>query len=224
MNLREITVGRSRNCDIYLDPRCKYASSMHGTFYYDGFKLMYRDTSTNGTLVNNVNVHRRAVPVNHGDIIMIAGNYPLNWNQIDSFFPPGLPNPAPSPVLGTMISSPEQNAIPIPPDLNKWNWGAFFLTGIWGIGNGCWWLFLIYLFIVLCAVIPFVNIIAGIMSIALAVICGAKGNEWAWSNKNWGSIQEFHDSQHTWAKAGLCVFLVGVMVSFLSAFIVFSHI
>lgn len=223
MNLREITVGRSKNCDIYLDPRCKYASGMHGTFYYDGYKLMYRDTSTNGTLINNVNVHKRAVPVNHGDIIMIAGQYPLNWNQIDSFFPPGLPNPEPSPILGTIVATPGQNVASAPLDLNKWNWGAFFLTGIWGLGNGCWWLFLIYVFIVLGYFIPFVNILTGLMSITLSVVCGAKGNEWAWNNKSWSSIQNFHESQQTWTKVGLGVFLVGVLLSLISSILIFSH-
>ena len=40
MNLREITIGRSANCDIYLDQNCQYASNLHGTIYYDGFQLM----------------------------------------------------------------------------------------------------------------------------------------------------------------------------------------
>ena len=27
---------------------------------------------------------------------------------------------------------------PIPDDLNRWNWGAFFLTWIWSLGNAVW--------------------------------------------------------------------------------------
>lgn len=86
MNLCEITIGRSKDCDIYLDRNCRFASAMHATIYTDGHQLMYRDDSTNGTLINNIMVHRRAVPINHGDIIMVAGKYIVNWNQIDSFF------------------------------------------------------------------------------------------------------------------------------------------
>ena len=26
----------------------------------------------------------------------------------------------------------------IPPELDRWNWGAFFLNWIWGIGNSTW--------------------------------------------------------------------------------------
>lgn len=86
MNLREITIGRSKDCDIYLDRNCIYASVLHAAIYMDGSQLMYRDNSTNGTMINNIMVHKRAVPISHGDVIMVAGKYLVNWNQIDSFF------------------------------------------------------------------------------------------------------------------------------------------
>lgn len=209
MNLREITVGRSKNCDIYLDPRCKYASNTHGTFYYDGNRLMYRDTSTNGTMVNNVNVHHRAVPVNHGDIIMVAGRYPLNWNQIDSYIAP-----PPRVETGTVAQFVDEACLAAPkPDFSKWNWGAFFLSGIWGLGNGCWWLFLIYIFIIILSFIPLVNVMAGLMSLALSITCGVKGTEWAWTNKSWGSVQDFEHTQSTWAKVGVGFFILGLVTT-----------
>ncbi len=132
MTLREITVGRAKNSDIYLDDRCIYASNNHGFFYYDGNQLMYRDNSSNGTMINNIMIKRRAVPVRHGDIIMIAGRYQLNWNQIDMFFPPmhkqpmNVEPPMESPVQQALRAATEE------PDLDKWNWGAFCLSGIWG--------------------------------------------------------------------------------------------
>ena len=72
MNIREITIGRSKTSDIYLDDRCIYASNNHGSIYYDGNQMMYRDNSSNGTMVNNIMVRRRAVPIRQGDIIMIS--------------------------------------------------------------------------------------------------------------------------------------------------------
>ena len=60
--------------------------------YYDGRQLMYRDISTNGTMINNQRIHKRAVPIRRGDIIMLAGKYQLNWNQIDYYFPPPIPS------------------------------------------------------------------------------------------------------------------------------------
>lgn len=86
MNPREITIGRSPNCDINLDQRCKYASNMYGVIYFDGNQLMFKDTSSNGTMINNISVRKCAVPIRRGDSIIIAGRYPVNWSQIDSFF------------------------------------------------------------------------------------------------------------------------------------------
>lgn len=193
---------------------------MHGTFYYDGNTLMYRDTSTNGTLINNVNIHKRSVPVHHGDIIMIAGQYPLNWNQIDSFFPQ-----RPVRNMGTMVSTPQQEvAAAGAPNLSKWNWGAFFLTGIWGIGNGCWWLFLIYFFLIIMCLIPIINIFGGMMSLALSIICGMKGTEWAWVNKQWSSVSEFESTQSTWAKVGLGLFLFGIATTIFSALFIVGQL
>ena len=83
----EITIGRDKTCDIVLSEDCVYASQMHATMYMNGSQLMYQDNSRNGTMVNSVSVHNRAVPVSYGDSIMIAGDYPLNWNQIEYFFP-----------------------------------------------------------------------------------------------------------------------------------------
>lgn len=73
MLMREVTVGRSKDSDIYLDDRCVYASTDHATIYYDGTQLMYKDTSSNGTMVNNIMVKHRAVPIKHGDIGHIGG-------------------------------------------------------------------------------------------------------------------------------------------------------
>ena len=69
---REITIGRAGNCDLRLDPRCNYASNQHATILYDGRQLMFKDTSSNGTYINNVKVHNRTVLLHRGDVIMLA--------------------------------------------------------------------------------------------------------------------------------------------------------
>ena len=53
----------------------------------------------------------------------------------------------------------------LPPEVKRWNWGAFFLNWIWAIGNEVW--------IGLLALIPYVNIV-------MVFVLGAKGSEWAW--------------------------------------------
>ena len=135
MMLREVTIGRSKDCDIYLDERCIYASSHHATIYYDGNQLMYRDCSSNGTMINNVSVKHRAVPIRRGDTIMVAGKYQISWNQIDVYFP-GRPQQQMAPQQSyqqPFQQSYQQPAMQAPVDegdslnLSKWNWGAFSL-------------------------------------------------------------------------------------------------
>lgn len=218
MNLREVSIGRSKNCDIYLDQKCQFASNFHGTIYYDGNQLMFRDTSTNGTMINNVNVHKRAVPIHRGDIIMIAGKYPVNWNQIDSFFripAPVEPKPTPAPTPTPIVVSRQ-------PNLSKWNWGAFFLNWIWGIFNGCWWLLPIYLVIIVCSFIPIVNLFSIVLSIAFSVTCGVKGTEWAWENKVWTSVDDFEHTQSVWSKVAVGLFFASLLLGMVMMILVLA--
>ena len=75
-------------------------------------------------------------------------------------------------------------------DVKKWNWGAFLLTWIWGIGNQVW--------IALLALIPIVGFV-------MMFVLGVKGNEWAWEKRRWDSVDSFHSTQRKWAIAGLIV-------------------
>ena len=187
MILREVTVGRSKDCDIFLDPRCVYASSYHGTIYYDGNTLMFRDTSSNGTMINNVSVRNRAVPIHHGDIIMLAGQYQLNWNQIDAFFPNVNQN---NTARRTMLFDRDviDNSRQTVPEF-KWNWGAFGLYPIWGFFNGCSWGIAVSIF--LGSLYPIPTIIFGICR-----------RSWSWDNKKSKNIDEFNDAQASWKTAG----------------------
>jgi len=81
----------------------------------------------------------------------------------------------------------------IPSEIKGWNWGAFLLSWIWGIGNNTYRAFLVF--------IPFVNIIMGI-------ILGIKGNEWAWRNRKWNDIEHFRKVQRSWTRVGLIIILV----------------
>ncbi len=85
----------------------------------------------------------------------------------------------------------------IPEEVRGWNWGAFFLSWIWGVGNNVW--------IALLAFIPFVNFIMGI-------VLGIKGNEWAWRNKKWDSIEHFKKTQRTWGIAGIVLIVFSFFI------------
>lgn len=224
MNLREVTIGRSKDCDIYLDQRCHYASNLHGTIYYDGSQLMYKDSSTNGTLVNNISVRKRAVPIHRGDIIMIAGKYPVNWNQIDSFFPYKPEQQPVGTIVDVGLSMSQQAGSSEPLNLSKWSWGAFVLSWIWGIFNGCWWMLLIKIGVVfltvLSAFIPFAPFFMSAVDFCISVFFGIKGTEWAWNNRSWSSISDFNRTQDTWNKVGLILFILGLVGVF--AFVLIS--
>ena len=188
---------------------------MHGTIYYDGNQLMFRDNSSNGTMINYISVRKRAVPIRRGDSIMIAGKYPINWNQIDSFFPYMPPTP-----IGTIVdiskSMSQQVSNTEPLDLSKWSWGAFVLSWIWGFFNGCWWMFLVkmgtFLLSILLWWVPFAAIFISIIDIGVSVLFGVKGTEWAWNNRSWSSISNFKQTQDIWNKVGLTLFIFVIVI------------
>ena len=82
--------------------------------------------------------------------------------------------------------------------IKKWNWGAFWLPWIWGIANKS--------YLSLFAFIPYFNII-------WQFVCGYKGNEWAWKNKNWESVETFHNYQKKWAIAGNILVALALIIS-----------
>lgn len=80
----------------------------------------------------------------------------------------------------------------VPAEIDKWNWGAFLLNWIWGIGNNT--------FIALLMFIPFVNIV-------MPFVLGARGSSWAWRNKRWDSVENFREVQRKWTKWSLIVYV-----------------
>jgi len=78
----------------------------------------------------------------------------------------------------------------VPEEIKGWNWGAFFLSIIWGLGNCT--------YIALLGLLPIANLI-------MPFYLGAKGNELAWRNKRWKDIEEFRATQRAWSIAGWTV-------------------
>lgn len=81
----------------------------------------------------------------------------------------------------------------VPPQVRGWNWGAFLLNWIWGIGNST--------YIALLMFVPLVNLV-------MPFVLGAKGSEWAWRNRTWRSVEQFKSAQRKWAWSGLVVVLL----------------
>jgi hypothetical protein len=94
------------------------------------------------------------------------------------------------------------NTAEIPPELDRWNWGAFLLNWIWGVGNNS--------FIALLTLVPFVGV-------AMMFVLGAKGSRWAWRNGRWDSVAHFRRVQRRWTIWGVVAWF-GAIVLFGGAY------
>ena len=84
----------------------------------------------------------------------------------------------------------------VPAEVQGLNWGAFFWNWIWAIFNNA----------------GVVWIIVGLFfSPVAAIFLLIKGNELAWQNKQWASVEAFKATQRKWAIAGLALFAIGII-------------
>jgi hypothetical protein len=80
----------------------------------------------------------------------------------------------------------------VPEEIKQWNWGGFLLNWIWSVGNNTW--------IGLLVLLPYVGIV-------MAFVLGFKGNEWAWKNRKWDSIEHFQRVQKKWSYWGVVIYI-----------------
>ena len=102
----------------------------------------------------------------------------------------------PAPVGLAINDSGSGTSAAIPDEIKGFNWGACLLGPVWGVFHNSWFALL--------SIIPVLNFISG-------PICGIKGNEWAWQNRKWQSVEQFKQVQHEWviaAKRTLWVIIV----------------
>ena len=97
----------------------------------------------------------------------------------------------------------------IPEEVRGWNWGALLLGVIWGIGNNVW--------IALLEFIPFLGFI-------IPFVLGQKGNEWAWRNKKWDSVEHFKRTQRTLTKWGVWLIVIIPILFFILAAVVIPNL
>lgn len=82
-----ITIGRDSRCDICVDDRWDTVSNEHAEIERRNDGLYFYDHSSNGTIINGQKVHNTNVSIFPGDRILLAGDYELEWNVINNFFP-----------------------------------------------------------------------------------------------------------------------------------------
>ena len=99
-------------------------------------------------------------------------------------------------------------------DINRFNWGAFFLNWIWCLFNCKPSITVIYIFVI--PLFTFIPVIGNFIFFGACVWLGIKGNELAWANKRWKSVEYFHEVQRKWVQ-GFFMFLVAFLIFILVA-------
>lgn len=99
----------------------------------------------------------------------------------------------------------------VPEEVKRFSWGAFFLNWIWGIGNKSYLTMTIFASILT----SFIPLIGAFVPLGLCIWFGFNGNEWAWRNKKWDSVEQFHEVQKKWAIWGIALAAVSIVMSIL---------
>lgn len=109
-------------------------------------------------------------------------------------------------------TSGQGDAAIIPPEVGRLNWGAFAFNWIWGLGNRT--------YIALLALLPLVGFV-------MPFVLLFKGDEWAWRNDTWRSVEHFRSVQRTWAIVAAAVYGGGILIFggiFALLFVVLSNL
>jgi len=131
-----------------------------------------------------------------------------------------------APAGGVVNNSGQGPGTTVPAEVRGWSWAAFLMNWIWAIphrawlglglslggGLGDWGLW--YLF----------HLHWSPLSLIAWIVCGIKGNEWAWQNRRWESTQEFRDTQRVWVQWWLALFVLGLAMMFMVAITKSQHI
>ena len=95
-------------------------------------------------------------------------------------------------------------------DIERFNWGAFFLTWVWSLFNCKPTITAIY--IALSVFLPlFGPMIAILVDLCARIWLGLRGNQPAWENKRWKSVEYFHEVQRKWVQ-GFFIYLSVIMI------------
>ena len=98
----------------------------------------------------------------------------------------------------------------VPGEIRGWSWGAFLLGWIWAIGHNKFDVAVYGL------AAYTLSILLGppgwLAELAISILLGVKGNEWAWQSKKWRSIEHFKKTQRSWAKWGIIASILNVLL------------
>ena len=108
--------------------------------------------------------------------------------------PPEQPYQPPPPTVPT-IANTSGTGGPVPEEIKGWNWGAFWLSWIWGIAHNVW-----------------ISLLCFCLGLIWMIVLGIKGNEWAWQHRQFDSIEQFKETQAAWSKWGWIILAIQVVI------------
>jgi prepilin-type processing-associated H-X9-DG protein len=126
---------------------------------------------------------------------------------------PFIEGPSPNSILPPVTSPPESpndsgqgSASVLPSEAQGFNWGGFLLPWFWPLAHNTW-----------IGLLSFIPIVGFFMRFFL----GFKGNELAWRNRKFTSLDQFKNVQRIWLTAGLVVSLIGCTTFPITAAVLF---
>lgn len=219
--MKQITIGRNTNSNIVVDSTYNTVSSNHATIIEDNGRIIFKDHSSNGSYVNGRLVHQTQAEIQMCDTIFLSRSYQLDMNQVrrglglgretqrisqqnahtmQDFGQQHVVTPQPQ----AQYQQPVHQQQTTPKCLNKFSWGAFLLSWIWGVCHSVW--------ISLLCLIPYVNFV-------MVFVLGFNGNRWAWENcKDRMTAEEFDARQKSWTKGAVIYFVVVFVLCFIIGF------
>lgn len=258
---KTIRIGRDENNEWRIPDTYETVSNHHAHIEEstDG-KLFFVDHSRNGSIINGKRIRNQSVSIEYGDTIRLANAITLSWNDIERFFPRrkqtvqvkeksshasrptdlfnGINNSneerRPKQQVINDDNSSEQLAISVAK--TKWNWAAFLMQWIWGVGHDCWWPLFIQLGIGLICIISFafapiapimmiiMAIVSNLASLAISIYLGIYGNRIAWENGCFDNLQHFERKEKRWlyvSLALLCIYILSIILIISMGFFTF---
>lgn len=238
---RKITIGRDPHCDIRIDERYDTVSNFHAEIEYDNKCIIYVDTSTNGSLVNNQKIHGCNVEIFQGDSIVLAGVYELSWDILNQYIPrrtrPTVyrnihSNPT-APLDGRTIRQGRATENIASRNYKKAHDSQFNTPKFvnmskdstqeveeaikhWNWGAFfCGWIWGIahkVYWPLFQLIVAFIPFIGWIGNIIICVYLGINGSKIAWQSGIYTSLNNFKEAQRKWAIWGFVLFLISILV------------
>lgn len=241
---KRIYIGRDDANDWIVPESFNTVSNNHANIEEtENGHLLLVDHSRNGTVVNGIRVKDSSIEIKEGDNIRLANSYLLSWSQISYYFPKrketvrlyndkltgretelhNTPRDFAQIPIETSCHTDSKNRAEVEIAKSKWNWSAFLLNWIWGVGHDCWWPLFAYiglgllstLFIVAIPIIPFITpisiSISNLATLAISIYLGVKGNSLAWQNGCFDDINHFERKEKRWLYAAIAVWCIYIL-------------